>query len=134
MRDGDGANGDGNHRRGHFQDPAHQLTSSASGRAILQAPRVREPAVSQTKCAALSRAVNRLAQRRHIRDWVMTTMFMLGAIPPVLIMFAIVLFVLLLIGPLVLGTVLIQERQVGIVVKRFGTRSLAPGRLIALAG
>ena len=29
--------------------------------------------------------------------------------------------------------VLIRERQVGIVVKRFGTRSLAPGHLIALA-
>jgi len=30
--------------------------------------------------------------------------------------------------------VLIRERQVGIVVKRFAARSLAPGRLIALAG
>ena len=34
---------------------------------------------------------------------------------------------------LLLGLVLITERQVGIVVKRFGTRSLPPGRLIALA-
>src|SRR4051812_40862948 len=32
------------------------------------------------------------------------------------------------------GYVLIRERQVGIVVKRFATASLAPGRLIALAG
>ena len=32
------------------------------------------------------------------------------------------------------GTVLIRERQVGIVVKRFSNRSLVPGRLIALAG
>jgi len=32
-----GANDDGNHHRGHFQDPARQLTSPASGRAILQA-------------------------------------------------------------------------------------------------
>jgi uncharacterized membrane protein YqiK len=36
--------------------------------------------------------------------------------------------------PLVLGAVLIQERQVGIVVKRFGGRPLEPGRLIALNG
>ena len=32
------------------------------------------------------------------------------------------------------GTVLIRERQVGIVVKRFSNRSLVPGRLVALAG
>src|SRR6516225_4662427 len=30
--------------------------------------------------------------------------------------------------------VLIRERQVGIVVKRFASKSLQPGRLIALAG
>ena len=30
--------------------------------------------------------------------------------------------------------VLIRERQVGVVVKRFSSRSLAPGQLIALAG
>lgn len=39
-----------------------------------------------------------------------------------------------LVGPFVLGAVLIQERQVGIVVKRFGSRALAPGRLLALQG
>jgi uncharacterized membrane protein YqiK len=33
-----------------------------------------------------------------------------------------------------MGTVLIRELQVGIVVKRFGSRALAPGRLIALDG
>jgi len=33
-----------------------------------------------------------------------------------------------------LGMVLIREKQVGIVVKRFGARSLAPGRFIALDG
>ena len=32
------------------------------------------------------------------------------------------------------GAVLITERQVGIVIKRFGGRSLAPGCLIALDG
>jgi uncharacterized membrane protein YqiK len=42
--------------------------------------------------------------------------------------------VLVLAGPLVFGAVLIHERQVGIVVKRWGARVLAPGRLIALAG
>jgi len=34
----------------------------------------------------------------------------------------------------VFGTVFIRERQVGIIIKRFGTRSLQPGRFIALAG
>jgi uncharacterized membrane protein YqiK len=38
------------------------------------------------------------------------------------------------IGPLMLGTVFIRERQVGIVVKKFGSRSLPPGRLVALDG
>jgi len=32
------------------------------------------------------------------------------------------------------GYVLIRERQVGVVVKRFSNRSLAPGCLIALGG
>src|SRR5207253_378623 len=39
-----------------------------------------------------------------------------------------------LFGPLVLGAVLIQARQVGIVIKKFSTRSLPAGRLIALDG
>ena len=34
-----------------------------------------------------------------------------------------------LFGPLVLGSVLIRERQVGIVIKKFSTRKLPPGRL-----
>jgi len=37
-------------------------------------------------------------------------------------------------APLITGAVLISERQVGIVVKRWGGRGLEPGRLIALAG
>jgi len=44
------------------------------------------------------------------------------------------LLFLVSLGPLVLGAVFIRERQVGVVVKKFGTRSLPPGRLIALAG
>ena len=44
------------------------------------------------------------------------------------------LILLFFIGPGLLGIVLIRERQVGIVVKRFGGRKLAPGHLIALAG
>jgi uncharacterized membrane protein YqiK len=39
-----------------------------------------------------------------------------------------------MLGPTVMGTVFIRERQVGIVVKRFASRSLEPGQLIALAG
>ena len=45
-----------------------------------------------------------------------------------------VLVGLVLAGPLLLGVVLIRERQVGIVVKRFASHSLPPGHLIALAG
>lgn len=36
--------------------------------------------------------------------------------------------------PLLIGPVMISERQVGIVVKKLGGRALEPGRLIALAG
>ncbi len=43
-------------------------------------------------------------------------------------------FVLLLFAQFLLGAVLIQERQVGIVVKRFGGGGLGPDRLIALNG
>lgn len=65
----------------------------------------------------------------------MRTMFMSLELGPTLIGLAIILILCLLsIGPLVLGAVLIRERQVGIVVKKFGSRSLPPGHLIALAG
>src|SRR5436190_12198626 len=50
------------------------------------------------------------------------------------VMVVVAVVLLLLIGPLVFGSVLIQERQVGIVVKRFGARALPPGRFVALAG
>jgi uncharacterized membrane protein YqiK len=58
---------------------------------------------------------------------------MLGAVSPVATAVIVILLLLFFIGPFVLGAVLIQERQVGIVVKRFGVRAL-PGRLIALGG
>src|SRR5438552_2959452 len=44
------------------------------------------------------------------------------------------LVVLAWLSPILLGAVFIRERQVGIVVKKFGARSLPPGHLIALAG
>jgi uncharacterized membrane protein YqiK len=47
---------------------------------------------------------------------------------------AFVAFGLLVTSPLWLGMVLINEHQVGIVIKRFGARKLAPGQLIALNG
>ncbi len=40
----------------------------------------------------------------------------------------------LLAAPIVTGAVFIHERQVGVVIKKFGSRSLAPGQLIAQAG
>jgi uncharacterized membrane protein YqiK len=43
-------------------------------------------------------------------------------------------FALIVTSPLWLGMVLINEHQVGIVIKRFGARKLAPGQLIALNG
>jgi len=43
-------------------------------------------------------------------------------------------FALLVTCPLWLGMVMINEHQVGIVIKKFGTRKLAPGQLIALHG
>src|SRR5947209_5522528 len=64
----------------------------------------------------------------------MTTVVMMGALTPVLSLLIFAVLALLLVGPLVLGAVLIQERQVGIVVKRFGTRALPPGRFVALGG
>jgi uncharacterized membrane protein YqiK len=64
----------------------------------------------------------------------MTTMFMFFDISVVLVAALIVVVTLALMGPLLFGTVLISERQVGIVVKRFGGRGLEPGRLIALGG
>src|SRR5881275_1705169 len=64
----------------------------------------------------------------------MNTMIVLGALSPTLSLLAVVALALLFLGPFVLGAVLIQERQVGIVVKRFSTRALPPGRLVALGG
>jgi len=61
-------------------------------------------------------------------------MVMLGVLSPVVSLFVVTILVVMFIGPFVLGAVLIQERQVGIVVKRFGTRALPPGRLVALDG
>jgi uncharacterized membrane protein YqiK len=40
----------------------------------------------------------------------------------------------LILSPTLTGAVLIREQQVGIVVKRFASRSLAPGQLLALNG
>nr|WP_202796849.1 flotillin family protein [Pedosphaera parvula] len=48
---------------------------------------------------------------------------------------AVILGALLFAGPLIFGTVLIHERQVGVVIKRFSPgKSLPPGQLLALNG
>jgi uncharacterized membrane protein YqiK len=44
------------------------------------------------------------------------------------------LFFVMWLTPLITGLVFIRERQVGIVIKKFGSRSLPAGRFIALAG
>ena len=45
----------------------------------------------------------------------------------------VVALILAWLSPVLLGAVFIRERQVGVIVKKFGARSLPPGRLIALA-
>src|SRR5581483_1975304 len=63
------------------------------------------------------------------------TTILFGAVTSDVLAAAVVLLILFAaIWPFVLGIVLIHERQVGIVVKKIGTRSLAPGRLVALDG
>ena len=64
----------------------------------------------------------------------MTRNFIVGEISPVLTVLLIGVLTVLVLAPFVLGAVLIQERQVGVVVKRFGGGGLAPGCLIALNG
>ena len=65
----------------------------------------------------------------------MKMLVMFGALTPVEIALVVGLVLFLLaFGPLVLGAVLIHERQVGVVVKKFAMRSLAPGHLLALDG
>jgi uncharacterized membrane protein YqiK len=61
----------------------------------------------------------------------MKTLLMLAREHPALAVLILVL-VLAWCLPTLLGTVFIRERQVGVVVKKFGTRSLPPGRLLAL--
>src|ERR1051326_8864812 len=64
----------------------------------------------------------------------MNAVFMFAAIPAfVWVFFAIVAFALFLI-PVVFGAVMIHEREVGIVVKRWAAGELPPGSLIALNG
>ena len=63
----------------------------------------------------------------------MRTLFVLIAEYPLLSTMA-ALALLGALSPFLLGAVLIRERQVGIVVKKFGSRLLPPGRLLALAG
>ena len=65
----------------------------------------------------------------------MTTLVMLGAWSPIEIgWIGVGVLGLLAFGPLVAGAVFIRERQVGIVIKRFGGPSLPPNRFIALGG
>jgi uncharacterized membrane protein YqiK len=64
----------------------------------------------------------------------MNAVIMFAAIPAVwLILFGFI-FLIFVVVPTILGARLIGEREVGIVVKRFGAGALQPGRLIALRG
>ena len=59
----------------------------------------------------------------------------LGFLSPAKLVSSVAVLVLVVcFGPFVLGAVLIHERQVGIVVKKFSARALEPGRLVALDG
>ena len=59
---------------------------------------------------------------------------MFGMVSLPLVITAGVLLGLLILTPWLLGIAVIREMQVGIVVKKFSSRSLTPGRLIALEG
>jgi len=63
----------------------------------------------------------------------MKTLMLIIAEHPVLAGFF-TISILALLSPVLTGAVLIRERQVGVVVKKFGGRSLPPGRFIALSG
>ena len=60
----------------------------------------------------------------------MTNSLLLGALSPVLTVTGAVALALMILVPLALGAVLIQERQVGVVVKRFGGSGLQPGHCL----
>jgi len=63
----------------------------------------------------------------------MKTLFTLAIEHPVLASF-IILLLLAWLAPTLLGVVFIRERQVGIVIKKFGAHSLPPGRFVAVGG
>ena len=64
----------------------------------------------------------------------MTMIIMFGVNVPIWLPALLTLALVVVTGPFLMGLVLIRERQVGIVIKRFSGSSLAPGRLIALDG
>jgi len=65
----------------------------------------------------------------------MKTLVMLVHLSPIQIgLVILVLLCLVPLVPLLTGAVLIRERQVGVIVKKFGGGALQPGRLIALGG
>ncbi len=64
----------------------------------------------------------------------MTMIILFGENIPVWVLALLALVLFVVTGPFLTGMVLIRERQVGIVIKRFSNRSLAPGQLIALDG
>src|SRR5207244_2479954 len=65
----------------------------------------------------------------------MNSLVIMGALTPVQWgLIAVAALFPLVFGPLLLGAIFIRERRVGVVVKRFGSRSLLPGQLIALDG
>jgi len=63
----------------------------------------------------------------------MKTLFLIIQEHPMLAS-SVTLLVLCVLAPFLTGAVLIRERQVGVIIKKFASRSLPPGRLIALAG
>src|SRR5579859_4185578 len=86
------------------------------------------------RCGTMSRRCGALPQPH--RRWCMRTMVMFFGLSPIESRAAVIvaLICLLPLVPILLGAVLIRERQVGIVVKKFGGHGLEPGRLIALNG
>jgi uncharacterized membrane protein YqiK len=92
---------------------------------------IRDLPVNNTRCLAYAPAYG--AATEAISEIVMKTLFVFVVEHPLMAALIIIL-VLAWFTPLLTGAVFIRERQVGIVIKKFGSLSLPPGHLIALEG
>jgi uncharacterized membrane protein YqiK len=134
MKSGDGAYGDGEPSSRSLSGPSPSANLAGIWKGDPLGPACAGTHGFPIKRAAPPRGDKPSRRRSHIGEWVMTTMFMLITTPWVIATLLCAVLVAALGGPLVFGATLITERQVGIVVRRFGGGDLKPGHLIALNG